>query len=149
MVKRLKKVKDALDTLKTELTTTMVKVMSGDMTAFDKGDHVAMMLGTAGSAVLMSAMPVSAANGDIIENISGVINTYEGRIAVMSTSLAVFMIILGLCWVMISPSPQAAAKPIAWMKKVFIAWIIILAFSGVVALVQDIAGSSTAYKLSN
>lgn len=149
MVKRLKKVKDALDALKTELMTTMVKVMSGDMTAFDKGDRVAMVLGTAGSAILMSAMPVSAAENDIVDNITRVISTYEGKIALMSTSLAVFMIILGLCWVMISPSTQGAAKPIAWIKKVFIAWIIILAFSSVIALVHNIAGSSTAYKISN
>lgn len=145
----IEKLKNFKDTLKTELTTTMVKVMSGDATAFDKGDRVAMVLGTAGSAILASAMPVSAEGGDIVDNISSVIKTYEGKIALMSTSLAVFMIILGLCWVMISPSPQAAAKPIAWMKKVFIAWIVILAFSGVVALVQNIAGSSTAYQLSN
>lgn len=146
MVEKFKNCKDAL---KTELMTTMVKVMSGDVTAFDKGDRVAMVLGTAGSAMLMSVMPVSAAEGDIVDNITGVVNTYEGKIALLSTSLAVFMILLGLCWMMLTPSAQGAGKPIAWMRRVFIAWIIILAFSGVVALVHNIAGSSTAYQLSN
>ncbi len=134
MVRRLKYVTNEI---KAEFKTTFFKVMAGDKTAFSKGDRVAAALGAIGS-MLFSSVATIYAEGDIIDAAQSALSSYYTKLVGITTLVAAFFILIAILWTMITPNSHGAQAPIAWIKRIIICWILILAFGGVVTLVQNL-----------
>lgn len=138
------KLGNAVSDIKTEFNTTMLKVMTGDGTAFSKGDRIAMTLGSIGGT-LLGSVGMAYADGDIIEAANSALNQYYGKIIGIVTLVAAFFILCAFIWIMVSPSGQGAQVPISWIKRIIICWILILSFNGIVILVKNLT-SGMQYK---
>lgn len=131
------KLGNAVSDIKTEFNTTMLKVMTGDGTAFSKGDRIAMALGSIGGT-LLGSVGIAYADGDIIAAAESALNQYYGRLVAIVTLIAAFFILCALIWIMVAPSGQGAQVPISWIKRIIICWILILAFNGIVVLIKNL-----------
>ena len=129
--------KNLITGIRTECNTTLLKMRTGDVTAFSRSDRMVFIVTAIITMVIFAAITSHAA-GDIIGQVTTQLNLYYGKIFKITTLIAAFLILVAVLWTMLSPSGHSAQTPIAWIKKIVICYIAILSIGGIIALLKEI-----------
>jgi len=90
------------------------------------------------STGLAYAANKAAAGAGIFEHLADNLNTYYLKFVGLSTAIAIFLIVVGVIWIMISPSSKGAATPLGWVKKIIVAWVVIQCLGGLFNIAESV-----------
>lgn len=133
------KLKSTLTEVKADLTTTAVRLASGDLSVLTRSDRILLVI-TTGLMIAFYASTTVFAAPTIFDNIKDKFSTYYGSLVGIATVIAAVCIIAGLLWTMLSPGQKSAATPISWIKKVILCYFLVLVLGGIFGIIRDVAG---------
>ena len=90
------------------------------------------------SALIISVQPVMAAQENIWDRFSTIMQDFYGQILAISTIVAVTMAAVALVIRMVSRNQKAVDEATAWLKRIVITWIILNSLGLIVAYLQPL-----------
>lgn len=99
---------------------------------------------------MSTGLAYAANDPKIFDNLADKLNDYYLRFVGLSTAIAIFLIVVGVIWIMISPSSKGAATPLGWVKKIIVAWVVIQCLGGLFTIAENVIdGDRTTIDISS
>lgn len=143
----MKRAKEAFNEIRTDLGTSLMRIAVGDTSVFTKTDKVlAVIIGLFMCLLFMTQFACALegegdSNSDLFSEIGTQFSTFYSKLVGLSTVIAAVCIIGGFLWTMVSPGQKTSAVPIAWIKKVFFCYFLILILGGLFGLIKNVTNS--------
>ena len=133
------KIRNAIRQIRTDACSLAVKAQTGELT-LTRSDRMLFVAMAVGTMLLFAACTAFGAGGDFFESIKTTFWDYYGKFAGLALIFALGAIVIGILWIMISPSSKGSATPIAWIKKVIICYILLMLIGGIFGVINQIVG---------
>lgn len=135
------KAKKAYSETGTELRATFMRLGSGDTSVLTRGDRIVIFATTLFMILFFAAIMAASyasGSGDLITGLGTAFKTYYTKLVGVASGLAALCILGGLLWTMVSPSSHSSQTPIAWIKKVLLAYFLILILGGLFGVIETL-----------
>lgn len=133
-------VKNAFRQVKTEFQNTGYRLAMGDVNVLTKGDKLTVAIVGMFMVLVMFAMSFARFHA---EGGTGIIESFDSEFGTLYTKLfnilwkaAAVGLLACVIWLVFSPSSKSAEKPIAWMKRIIIAFFCAMIIGGVFAFID-------------
>ena len=133
----MKGAKKAFREISTDLRVTAMRVASGDTTVFTKTDRV-LAIAIMTLTIVTFAFATCFAAPDLFGQIQSQFADFYKKLVALSSIVAATCIVGGFLWTMVSPGQKSSAVPIAWIKKVFFCYFLILILGGLFGIIEQV-----------
>ena len=116
-------VRDNLKRVYTDFSINAGRIMTGDLSMFDKADRRALMLGSVAGAILAPCAAFAEGEGDagtgtdIVGNIGTAADTFWNIGLKILWILAACLALVALIWTIASGSKEVS-KPLTWLRRI-------------------------------
>ena len=135
------KIKKRIMLLKREFRATYIALATGDTTCFSRADR-ATFIAVLAAAMIFPLTGQSFAAGGLIEEASNIAGDIYGDIAVNITKFAGLAAGVCIVWFFLCTNDDDARRPIKWLKRIFVAYIMFMILGAVFAFIENKATSN-------